>query len=350
MPIEHLYLFNFKSYAEREFYFEPTGINCIVGVNGVGKSNLLDAIHVLCLTKSGFGYSDSDLVRHGQEGFAIKGLINRQKIICSYSPKGKKLMLGDYTLPRLADYIGQNPCVLITPADQALVEEGSEVRRRFFDMAISQRDAAYLNSLTRYNSLLRRRNALLKQYQETSRLDHDLLDSYTLPLAQENENITQKRQTFIADFLPIFQLRHKRIATHSAETHIIYQADITQQAAWVMQQATAADLKAGRTTRGCHRDEYRFILASQEIKRFGSQGQIKTFVLALKLALYEIYPNALLLLDDIFDKLDEHRIAALLGFLAEQQTAQFFLTDARAERSQTLLLRAGLTANFINLS
>jgi DNA replication and repair protein RecF len=346
--VEELSLFNFKSYSHRDFVFEP-GINCIVGENGSGKSNLLDALHVICLTKSGFGASDSEMVRHGEEAFAVRALVKEQKILCSYSAKGKKVVVGDYTCLRLADYVGQNRCVLVCPADQAIVEEGSELRRKFFDMAISQCDSLYLRSLSRYNSLLKQRNALLKSAQETQRLDRALLEAYTLPLAQETQFIREKRATFLEQFCEVFKERHQRIAQHSREADIHYIPDLEGDPIEVFQRNLRLDTSAGRTTQGIHKDEFKFELQGYPIKKFGSQGQIKTFALSLKLALYELYEGAILLLDDIFDKLDDTRIASILGFLAEKSPNQFFLTDARAERSHSLLKQAGLEAHFIEV-
>ncbi len=353
MTVQTLYLHQFKSYENSSFDFAPS-VNCIVGPNGAGKSNLLDALHVLCLTKSAFGHSDSDLVRHEQQAFGLKALVNGQIIVLSYHPqKGKKISVGGYTFSRLTDYIGRYPCVAISPQDQQLVEEGSEGRRRFFDMAISQQDNGYLHLLSQCHSLLRQRNALLKSAQG-HQIDKALLDAYDRPLVQNSLSVVRARASFVERFAPVFESRYQQIAPNSDPALIVYRPDVGDDYATTLHRSLGEDLAAGRTTKGIHRDDYDFMLAGYPVRRFGSQGQIKTFALALKIAYYDLLASAtgqkpLLLLDDIFDKLDEARISALLAFVAGLDGAQSFITDARSERSRLLLSKAGLVAHFIEL-
>ncbi len=357
--LQNLSLYNFKNYAECIATFCPA-INCIVGANGVGKTNMLDAIYYLSLSKSAFNSQDMHSIKHGEEIFVVTGkfeLASKQhQIICGVQQGQKKILkLDQQPYQKFTDHVGLFPVVLIAPQDHELITEGSEERRKFFDSIISQIDHAYMLNLVQYNHYLKQRNALLKQAKEKGIWDNDLLatyDSLLLPLAQQ---IFTRREAFIAQLLPTF-LAHYQYLTEGAEfVTIRYSSDVADK--HFTKQFTdnlRKDFELQRTTLGIHRDDYEFILGDYSLKKFGSQGQQKSFLIALKLAHFAvIYTQKnikpILLLDDIFDKLDDKRIAKLLEMVARQDFGQIILTDARPERSREILQHLAVEKRFISL-
>lgn len=352
MHLHKLHLVNFKNYTTVELDLSA-GINCFVGENGSGKTNLLDAIHYLSLSKSAFNSVDQQNVRHGEAYFGINGkfLKNEEltKVQCSLKAGEKKsLKLDGKPYEKISEHIGLFPCILIAPNDTDIIREGSEERRRFFDSLLSQVDKAYLDELLRYNRALKHRNALLKLFAEQHIRDLDRLEPFTVQLIQSGQFIFQKRQALIEAFEPIFQ-RHYQFLTESSEVvSLKYTSELSDKDYEVQfQEQVSKDIAYHRTTMGTHTDDFVFKIEGRALKKFGSQGQQKSYLIALKLAQFELIKNwlgikPLLLLDDIFDKLDDKRINKLMEMVASDTFGQLFVTDARPER--TLTIFAQLTA------
>ncbi len=347
MHLASLSLFNFKNYEEKKFTFSPQ-INCIVGKNGAGKTNLLDAIHYLCLTKSAFGNIDTQHIKHGEQFFMVQGQFYREQhqflIDCNVQiGKGKIFRCNKKEYEKISQHVGEFPCVLMMPYDTDLIREGSEIRRRFFDNMISQMDLLYLQNLMQYNQLQKQRNATLQLFAQKNLLDKDLLESYNLPLLQLNQKIFKERQQFVNLFVPLLQMAYQQIANSSEVAKLAYETDLqATDFKTLFYSQLQKDLAAQRTTLGIHKDDYLFSLQDLSVAKFGSQGQQKSYVIALRLAQTALIAQQkkqqpLLLLDDIFDKLDDQRIAQLLAQLDNSNCGQVFLTDARPERTKKLL-------------
>lgn len=355
MYLKSLQVKQFKSYGEAQFNFIPE-INCIVGENGIGKTNLMDAIHFLSMTKSARGVADPLCIQHEQDFFMLQGSFIYQKeegskiaasetqITCAVQRGHKKSMLRDqkpYT--RLADHIGNFPIVLMDPHDTDLVREGSEERRRFFDGMMSQLDRVFLENLLKYNRVVQQRNVLLKQFIERGQVDHLQLAIYHEPMVTMGEQIHQARNQFLADFLPRFHMHYSALSDDREQVNIALEATfIAGEFDSTLRASEQQDLAAQRSTVGIHRDDFAFEINGFPLKKFGSQGQQKSFVVAMKLAQFDALVAAkprkpLLLLDDIFDKLDDRRIQRLIEMMAQDHFGQVFITDARPERTKSLL-------------
>lgn len=360
MHLKSLQVNQFKSYEEARFSF-ISEINCIVGENGIGKTNLLDAIHFLSMTKSARGISDQLCVKHTQDFFRVQGdFVDTQdretQITCLFQKGAKKQFLrDDKPYPRLADHIGHFPVVLMDPHDTDLVREGSEERRRFFDGMMSQLDRNFLDQLLRYNRIVQQRNVLLKQFAERGQVDRLHLDSYHAPLVELGESLAKSRREFLEVFLPSFTFHYSKLSDDREDVDI--QLETTFEAGSfdaALRAAEPLDLSAQRTSIGIHRDEFDFKINGYSLRKFGSQGQQKSFVVALKLAQFDSLVAAkprkpLLLLDDIFDKLDDRRIQRLVQMMAEEHFGQVFITDARPERTKKLLKDLKGNIHYISL-
>lgn len=348
MHLENLSLLNFKNYEELSLTF-CNDINVFLGKNGSGKTNLLDAVYFLALTKSAFSGNDQICIRHGETFCMLKGTFQwpgtTLEISSSLQSGGKKVFReNQQEYDRISDHIGKVPLVLISPDDTDLVKEGSELRRRFFDGIICQLDKPYLEALMRYNAALKNRNLLLKMFAENGRTDLLALESYDRILIESGFHIYRRRSGFILEFQPIFQDIYRQLTSDAESTRLTYVSPVHEsEMSEGLKKSRQKDLILQRTSFGVHRDDYEFGLDAGEMKRFGSQGQQKSFVIALKLAQFQILKMnkerpPILLLDDIFDKLDDVRIDQLLS-LMEVGFGQLFLTDARPHRTQELLAR-----------
>lgn len=342
MYLKSLHLYNFKNHANFNNEFSEK-LNLITGPNGTGKTNLLDAIHFICNTKSAFISSDNLSIQHTQDFFRIEGHFIEDhkniKVECVCQQLERKTFLVDNKQPeRLSNYIGRFPVVLVSPYDTDIIREGSEIRRRFFDLILCQSNQEYLEKLMAYNKLLKQRNALLKQFAEFGKTNKSLLSVYDEQLLPLNSFISTHRQNLINHILPMVIKSYKSLAGDAEEIQIVYESDgTTMNFNENFLQNMAADLAAQRTTMGIHTDDYEFNFKQTSLKKFGSQGQQKTFILALKLAhFYYIYETKqikpLLLLDDIFDRLDEKRVANLARLIDQNTFGQVFLTDATPTR------------------
>lgn len=345
MKLNSLKLFQFKNYQTLEVAFSQ-GINCIIGKNGMGKTNLLDAIHYLSMTRSALNSIDQQNITHGEMYFAIQGRIGqgqREMAVNCYFEQGKKkvLKVNGKELEKLSDHIGDIPSVLITPDDTEIIKEGSEVRRKFFDSVIAQNDRYYLEDLMAMQRLLKQRNSFLKQNDGRRTIDKNLLSVYDESLMPLFERIGAKRKGFIKQFSPYFSRNYALIFEGKELPAIRYKTTVLDEDFKShYSESLEKDILLQRTTMGAHKDDYAFILNNRPIRKFGSQGQQKSFIIALKLAEYDYLKESkgyspLLLLDDIFDKLDDQRIAHLINLLTDpHRFSQIFITDARAERAR----------------
>ena len=359
MRLEKLRLINFKNYKEATLEF-PAKVNCLLGLNGSGKTNLLDAIHYLAFTKSFLNASDTHNIRHESDSFLLFGSFDfdtrKQEVSCQIQPGHKKIFREDgRDYEKISDHIGKYPVVLISPSDIDLIKEGSEARRKFFDGMIAQIDQSYLQVLMEYHHYLKQRNSLLKMFQERQYSDLDLMDSYDQQLIRTGHEIFQKRKAFITEFLPVLNSSFSALADKKEEATLTYQSDLFEgDFLSALKNSFGKDMALQRTSVGIHRDDYEFGFAHGELKRLGSQGQQKSFLVALKLANVEVIRkhkgfNPILLLDDIFDKLDDLRIGRLLKIVAGKNYGQLFITDAGPERTESLLKELGVKSDIFEV-
>jgi DNA replication and repair protein RecF len=360
MTLDQFHLLFFKNYDEANLDLSP-GINCFIGDNGSGKTNLLDAIHYLALTKSAFTALDAQSIKQGADFFVVKGrfsspLLDRPETIQVSLRAGQKKTLTHNKQPyeRMADHIGRYPAVLISPYDTDLIRQGSEERRRYFDSLQSQLDPEFLNLLIQYNGLLRQRNATLKQHSGGHGFDTLYLQALDDQLAPLGESLSAYRTSFLTDFTPVFQSHYEQLAEGREQVQLEYKSQLPgQNFRHLLLANERKDLALQRSTVGPHRDDFSFLMDELPVKSYGSQGQQKSFVIALKLAQFEMLAHRrpdtnatskpLLLLDDIFDRLDDKRIARLLQLVADHTFGQVFLTDTNLARTDQAL--AGINSD-----
>ena len=359
MWLEKLHLTYFKNYEEGAFVF-GAHVNCLVGENGSGKTNLLDAIYFLTLTKSAFQTQDALSIRHEDDFFVLDGIFKDSgrniQITCSFQRGQRKVFMADKkSYERLSDHIGLFPLVLIAPNDTDLIRDGSEERRRFFDGVLAQATPDYLQDFLQYNKTLTQRNGLLKLFAERNYMDDDLLETYNEPLINLALKIYSYRRSFMDRFLPLFRKYYAFISSEKENVEVIYESEVAaHDFAIEFRKNLTRDLHAQRTGKGIHKDDYIFEIDSITLKKFGSQGQQKSFVIALKLAQFELLKiekekTPILLLDDIFDKLDDRRINKLIELVDTGFLGQVFITDARPERSAKILEKVKADVRFFEI-
>jgi DNA replication and repair protein RecF len=352
LALQRLTLTNFKNYASQSLEFSPR-LNCLAGNNGMGKTNLLDAIYYLCMTKSHFNLPDTAIIRHNEGFLRLEGHFLRQekkeKIVAKIQArKLKELERNGVAYEKLSEHIGLLPVVFIGPDDNALITEGSEDRRRFLDNTLCQVDQQYMNELILYNKVLQQRNALLKSLADNPSADSSLLDVYDDQLIDPAIYIVEQRVTFLQRFSAIFQSMHHYITQRQEEVSLVYQSQLLENdLGSLLAQNRQRDLYLQRTSAGIHKDDLVFNLGEHALKKFGSQGQLKSFLLALKLAQYEMLRqhkglHPILLLDDLFDKLDEQRVTHLLKLLSEGEFGQIFITDTHQTRTELIAKQLGV--------
>ncbi len=343
MHLKTLKIINFKNFEEQEMAFSDK-INCFVGNNGAGKTNLLDAIYYLSFTKSYFNSIDQQNIRHSEPFFAIHGTFHRNgglpnQVSCIQKAGVKKqFRINQKDYDRISDHIGQYPCVMVSPYDRDLINEGSDIRRKFIDAVISQFDKSYLDNLIRYNKLLEQRNGLLKQFAERRQVDRGLLLLIDEQMMAPATNVSDKRKTFLEGFAPIFRHYFEFISGRPENVSIEYESQLSDAMYLdVANEAFTKDQLLRYSSAGVHKDDFIFNLEGYPVKRFGSQGQQKSFAVALKLAQFDFTRNLIgfkpiLLFDDIFDKLDPGRVQQIIQLVDNDNFGQVFITDTEPER------------------
>lgn len=342
MILKKLSIINYKNIAEAELELSPK-INCILGPNGVGKTNVLDAIYYLSFCRSSNNPIDSQVIRHGEEFFMLEGTYEPALCITAAMKRGTKkhFKRDKKEYKRLSEHIGLIPIVTITPSDTLLIEGGSEERRRLMDMVISQYDRSYIEAMNRYNKALQQRNIMLKQDEEP---DAEVLSLFEEQMATEGEHIFKLREAFVKELMPIFQHIHETIAENREQVSLSYISHCQRGPLIdVIQRDRHKDRAIGYSLHGIHRDDLEFCLGGHPMKREGSQGQNKTFAIALKLAQFDFLKRTnskttpLLLLDDIFDKLDARRVEQIVKLVAGNDYGQIFITDTNRDHLDQIL-------------
>lgn len=350
MYLKSLKIHDFKNYSAASMEFSPK-INCFIGDNAAGKTNVLDAIYYLSFCKSYFNSIDNQNIRHDQEYFSILGeyVINEEKndtIQCVQKRNQKKsFKLNKKEYIRLANHIGRFPLVMISPYDRDLINEGSDVRRRFIDSVISQFDPIYLDNLINYNKALAQRNSLLKSFADKNYFDRSLLDIWDHQLIEIGNQIYPARKTFLEAYLPIFNHYFSMVSGGNEKATILYDTQLVEKSFEELLALSLDRDKALRfTSAGVHKDDLIFNIEGHPVKKFGSQGQQKSFIIALRLAQYMYIKELkgfkpLILLDDIFDKLDHKRVEQIIQLMVENNFGQVFITDTQQERIEHLLTK-----------
>lgn len=360
MYLKKLSLVNFKNYEQAQIEFCET-VNCITGNNGEGKTNILDAIHYLSFCKSYFNPADTQNIKYNQSFFIIQGeyqLSNDEntEIYCAQKKAQKKVFRKnkkDYE--KLSDHIGFIPLIMISPSDTDLILEGSEIRRKFIDSIISQYNKIYLDKLIEYNKVLSQRNMLLKQFAEKQYFNQDLLDIYDEQLSDAGQFIYKERVEFIKYFIGLFAKYYAYISNSKENVNIEYKSDLHYaNTIDLFKKSLHRDRLTQYTQTGIHKDDLLFTMNDNIIKKFGSQGQQKSFLIALKLAQFFYVKSKknvtpILLLDDIFDKLDDLRVNKLMQLVTEKNFGQVFITDTSAERLLYVLNKAQAVYKHFNV-
>lgn len=347
MILEKLSLINYKNFESREFDFDPK-INCFVGKNGVGKTNTLDAIYHLSFGKSYFNPITTQNIKHGEDFFVIEGNYlkeeRKEKIVVS-AKKGQKKIIkrNGKAYEKFSEHIGFLPLVIISPSDRDLITEGSETRRKFMDGVISQSNPEYLRSLIKYSKVLAQRNSLLKYFALNNTFNGDTLDIYNAQLHEFGTYIFNERLKFTQAFVPIFQKRYQAISNEEEEVGLLYRSHLhDEDLDKLLEQNLQKDKVTQYTNFGTHKDDLLFEIDAHPIKKFGSQGQQKSYLIALKLAQFDLIKaqtkvNPILLLDDIFDKLDEERVAQIITLVDQEDFGQLFISDTHANRTEEIV-------------
>ena len=349
MILEKLSIINYKNIASATLELSPK-INCFIGQNGVGKTNVLDAIYFLSFCHSANNPIDSQVIMHGQEFFMLEGFYSEELIENSYDyhiscglKRGTKkhFKRNKKEYKRLSEHIGLIPVVVVAPSDTLLIDGGSEERRRLMDMVISQYDRSYIDAMNRYNKALQQRNVLLKQEEEP---DIEVISLFEEQMAEEGEKIYKLRKAFVEELIPIFQRIHETISENREQVSLNYVSHCQRGPLLeVIQRDRFKDRALGYSLHGIHRDDLEFMLGGHPMKREGSQGQNKTFVIALKLAQFDFLKRTnsrttpLLLLDDIFDKLDVQRVEQIVKLVAGDDFGQIFITDTNRDHLDQIL-------------
>ena len=346
MILKNISIINYKNIKGVNLELSPK-INCLIGHNGVGKTNFLDAIYYLSFCRSAGNPVDSQIITHGEDFFMLEGNYlddggDVENIYCGMKRGSKKhFKRNKKEYKRLSQHIGLIPLIFVSPADASLIEGGSEERRKLMDVVISQYDYSYIEALTNYNKALQQRNALLKMEEEP---DAALMEIWEQEMARNGELIYQKRDQFVQELIPIFQRIYQHISGQREEVSLKYVSHCQRGPLLeVIQRDRFKDRAVGYSLHGVHRDDLEMLIGEFQMKREGSQGQNKTFVLALKLAQFDFLRRTssnttpLLLLDDIFDKLDAQRVEAIVQLVSGENYGQIFITDTNRDHLDKIL-------------
>ena len=347
MYLKKLSLLNFKNIAQTDLV-PGEGINCFTGDNGAGKTNVMDAVYILSMSKSAAGMTDGQCVRHGENFYVVEGEYissdeRREQIVCSFMRgSGKTLKRNGKNYDRLSDHIGLIPIVIVVPSDTMLISDAADERRRYLNSFISQFDRPYLEALMRYNSVLAERNKFLKISS-----DEAMLEVYDAQLVSHGEAIHARRAEIVERLQPVVAEYYKALSPEGETIDLRYRSELNEASfAEVLKRSRQKDVVNEFTTSGIHRDDIVFTIGGMPLRRFGSQGQQKSFLIALKLAQYTLISEIrgerpILLLDDVCDKLDEHRVERLVRLVSGEKFGQIFITDCNEQRLRSLLDRAG---------
>ena len=360
MYLKNLTLFQFKNHSESDYIFNEK-INCFVGNNGVGKTNILDAIHYLSFTKSYFNYIDSQNIQFKNDFFMIKGNFikneNNEEIQCNFdNNSGKIIKKNKKKYKKFSEHIGQYPIIIISPTDSNLILEGSEIRRKYLDSSISQYKKGYLQTLINYNKVLKQRNFLLKQFFERNYFDEIILERYNNEMIKYAEIIYEERKSFINKLSLVFNKYYSIISDAQENVSITYHSQLNENNInTLLKNSLSKDRVSQRTSTGIHKDDIIFNMNEYPIKKIGSQGQQKSFLIALKLAQYDFISNKIgykpiILLDDIFDKLDDKRVKQLVSFTKDGFFGQVFITDTHQKRCEDILNSTKVEFKLININ
>lgn len=359
MFLKQLSILNYKNISQKDFSFDDK-INCFVGKNGVGKTNILDAIYHLAYTKSYFNPLAIQNIKHGEDFFLLDAVFDKEnrdeKIACSLKKGQKKVVKrNNKVYEKLSEHIGFIPLVIISPSDSDLISEGSETRRRFIDSVISTQDSLYLNELIQYQKLVSQRNALLKYFALNQTFDKDNLAIYDEQIVPLGNVIFEKRQQFLAQFIPIFKKYYAEISNEAESVDLVYQSQLLEKS---FEDLLIENLNKDRviqyTSSGIHKDDLSFEIEGYPVKKFGSQGQQKSFLIALKLAQFEFLKQKsgsapILLFDDIFDKLDASRVEKIVTMVNNDVFGQIFISDTHEERTEAIVKQTHQSYKIFNL-
>lgn len=347
MFLKKVSLINFKNIEQEDISLCPS-INCFVGDNGAGKTNIIDAVYYLSMCKSSFPMTDGQSIRHGAEFFLLDGDYTTdqgktENVVCSFLRKGSKVLKRngkDYE--RLSDHVGLIPVVIVSPADGVLISDSADERRRYLNAFISQLDRTYLSAAMRYNAVLAERNKLLKISS-----DEDMLQIYDRQLVEHGNILYAKRKEIVAQLKPIVAQYYHALSADREQVELEYKSELNNTSFEELLLASRQrDIVNAFTTSGVHRDDVVFKIGNYPLRKYGSQGQQKSFLIALKLAQYSIVTNRcgerpILLLDDLFDKLDAGRVEQLIQLVSNESFGQIIITDCNRERLHTILDRVG---------
>ena len=355
MWLKKLLLINFKNIRQAELTLSE-GINCFVGDNGAGKTNVLDAVHYLSMSKSAFTMTDGQSVSHGEEFFVIEGsyLNDNQRaelVNCSFSKRGAKIIKRNgKEYERLADHVGNFPVVIVSPRDTDLITDAAEERRRYLNSFISQLDKAYLQAMMRYNAVLAERNTFLKKSS-----DEAMLQIYDMQLCEHGTKVYTLRKQVVEKMLPLVKEYYALLSEDREQVNISYRSELDQSPlSEILLRSRERDLVNQFTTAGVHRDDLLFTISDYPLRKYGSQGQQKSFLIALKLAQYRLLAEhtgekPILLLDDLFDKLDMRRVESLLRLVSGEDFGQICITDCNKVRLEGILQSAGKHYSLFNV-
>jgi len=360
MYLKCLNIINYKNLKSAELDFSQ-GINCFVGKNGAGKTNLLDSVYYLSFCKSYFNLTDSQVIRHNEDFFMIQGIYQRNDVEeCIYAGfkrnQKKQFKRNKKEYPKLSEHIGLLPLVMISPVDERLIVEASDLRRRYIDSVISQFDKNYLEYLIKYNRALEQRNSLLKNWKNLTGDTVSQLEIWDNQLALSGNIIFEKRSKFITEIKPVFQEYYSNLSGNSEIVDLIYHSHFQKyDYITLLSENRERDIILGYTTKGIHRDDLELILNNYPVRQIGSQGQKKCFLIALKLAQYDFLHSrngfsSILLLDDIFDKLDNERGSRLISLVGQNHFRQIFVTDTQKERLNSVVKETGKEYSFFEVN
>ncbi len=360
MYIEDISILNYKNIKDINVSFSP-GLNCLIGNNGAGKTNLMDAVYYLSFCKSFFNSSDMLNISHDENFFMLSGNYRRKgaaELISCGLQKGQKKQFkrNSKVYRRLMEHIGLIPLVMITPSDSVLILGGSEERRKFMDGVISQFNQSFLSDLLKYNRALLQRNNLLKHFVAERYFDDELLSVWDEQLIEYGSRIFDERKEFIKKLIPVFQKYYSFISQGNERVGLVHQSDLYDKPfETLLKESLSADRAAQHTTTGIHKDELVFSIDDFPIKRLGSEGQNKTFLISLKLAQYEFIKEIsemkpILLLDDIFDKLDRNRVEQIIKVVSGDDFGQIFITDTNREHTDEIIKKMNDNYSIFNVN